>query len=61
MHTTAGATPKELMMTYLNPVQTAIEWILDHDVPDDQFADALAAQLEFLVGDQEPEPPVALH
>lgn len=48
-------------MIYLNPVQTAIQWILDHDVPDDQFADALAAQLESLVGDQEPEPLVALH
>lgn len=39
-------------MTYLNPVQTAIDMLLDLDVPDDQLADALAAQLEYLVGDE---------
>lgn len=45
-------------MLYANPVQTAIEWLLDLDVPDDQLADALAAQLESLVGDQEAELPI---
>ena len=48
-------------MTYLNPVQTAIEWLLDLDIPDEQLADALAAQLESLVGDQAPESPIEYH
>lgn len=38
-------------MTYPNPVQAAIDTILDLDIPDDLLADALAAQLETLLGD----------
>lgn len=48
-------------MTYLNPVQAAIDLILDLDVPDDQLANALAAQLAYFDGDHEPEPVVDLH
>lgn len=39
-------------MTYQNPVQAVIDMVLDLDVPDDQFAEALATQLGDLIGDQ---------
>ena len=39
-------------MTYPNPVQAAIDLILDLDVPDEQLADALAAQVDYFVGDE---------
>ena len=48
-------------MNYLNPVQAVIDRVLDLDVPDDQLADALAAQLADLGWDQAPEPTVDLH
>lgn len=47
-------------MTYLNPVQAAIDLILDLDVPDEQLADALSAQLAHFVGRQETEPTIEL-
>jgi len=40
-------------MTYLNPVQTVTDLILDLDVPDEQLAEALASRLGDLIGDQE--------
>lgn len=40
-------------MTYLNPVQAVTDLILDLDVPDEQLADALAARLGDLAGDQD--------
>ncbi len=39
-------------MTHLNPVQEAVDRILDLDLPDEIFAEALAAQLEYLLGEQ---------
>lgn len=48
-------------MTYLNPVQTAVEWLLDHDIPNDRLADALSAQLEYLIGTEDLDKEELLH